>query len=439
MGKKLIKRSWRRVKKAFNRQGNSETPLIIDKRHHNISIDDISPNALKVLHRLRSLDHDAYLVGGSLRDLLWSRRARDFDVVTDAPPEAVRQIFRNSRLIGRRFRLVHVYFRNEIIEVSTFRANAEESLKDQHLGETKGKRPAMLLQDNAYGTIEEDAWRRDFTINALYFNIADSTVVDYTGGIKDLRRGVIHVIGDPTQRFHEDPVRLLRVIRMMAKLKFTVDSNTQEPLQRLHSLLCHVPSARLFVEVLKLFFEGYAYATYELLTTMGYMQALFPSVMDLAQPQQKKYKRFIELAMGATDERFRQEKSLNPGFLLGVLLWPMVQKLLAEHLKKNKRLFPALYYGINMTLEKQCETLLIPRRLTAMMRAVWTLQYHLERRRSKRIYRIFYQRYFRAAFDFLALRAKAGEPLQELVAWWQDFQESNTAEKQRMVERLQHG
>lgn len=366
----MIKRSWRRIKEAFNRQGRSQMPLIIDKHHHNISSDDISPNALKVLYRLQSLGYDAFLVGGSVRDLLLSRQPKDFDVVTNAFPETIRQIFRNSRLIGRRFRLVHVYFHSEIIEVSTFRANVEESLKDQYLSHTKGKRPGMLLQDNTYGTIEEDAWRRDFTINALYYNIADGSVVDYTGGMKDLNSKIIRIIGDPTQRFHEDPVRLLRVIRMAAKLNFTIDANTEEPLLRLHNLLYHVPSSRLFIEVLKLFFEGRAHATYELLTKTGYMQALFLNDMGLEQPNQKKYQRLIELAMQATDERFAGQRSLNPGFLLSVLLWPVVQGLLAEHFKKHGRLFPALHYSINVALEKECEPLLIPRRLTMMMRSV---------------------------------------------------------------------
>jgi len=435
----LIKRSWRRVRQAFNKkQGSSEAPLV--KHDHNISRKDVSPNALKVLHRLESLEHDAYLVGGSVRDLLVGRQPKDFDVVTSASPEDVRQIFRNSRLIGRRFRLVHVYFRNEIVEVSTFRANVEESLKDQHLRDTKGKRPGMLLQDNTFGTIEEDAWRRDFTINALFYNVAEDAVVDYTGGMKDLRKRIVRIIGDPEQRFHEDPVRLLRVIRMAAKLNFSIDADTEVALLKLHNLLRHVPSSRLFVEVLKLFFEGNAQVTYQLLVKTNYMRTLFPDTMRyLEKPDKRNFHRLIELAMDATDSRFKQQKSLNPGFLLSILLWPVVQNLLGERLKKHRRLFPALYYGINKALDKEASALLIPRRITAMMRSVWTLQYHLERRRSKRIYHIYHQRYFRAAFDFLALRAQAGEPLQGLVDWWQTFQDGNKKEKQQMIEDLKNG
>ena len=404
-------------------------PAIITQQEHNIFPEDISPNALKVLSHLRTMGHEDYLVGGGVRDLLLSRRPKDFDVVTDLPPQEIRHLFRNSRLIGRRFRLVHVYFRNEIIEVSTFRANVEESFKDQQ--------PGLLAQDNTYGTIEEDAWRRDFTVNALYYNVADSTVIDYVDGMEDLHRRVIRIIGDPEQRFHEDPVRLLRAIRLAAKLEFTMDPKTHAPLLQLHNLLQHVPSSRLFDEILKLFFEGSAYASYQCLKETGYMQALFPEIMMvLTKKQEKDYEPLVILAMYATDERFANQQSLNPGFLLGILLWPVVQQLLQQHFKKHKRLFPALHHGINLALEQQLKTVLIPRRLTIMMRSVWTLQYHLERRRSKRIFHVFYQRYFRAAFDFLALRAEAGEPLQALVDWWQLFQDSDKAERQCMIQAL---
>ena len=384
------------------------------------------------------MGHDAYLVGGGVRDLLLHRRPKDFDIATNASPEVVRQIFRNSRLIGRRFRLVHVYFRNEIIEVSTFRANAEESFKEQHLNDTKGKRPAALLQDNTYGTIEEDAWRRDFTINALYYNIADSTVIDYTGGMSDLRHRLVRIIGDPTQRFHEDPVRLLRAIRMAAKLGLSIEVSTQEPLLRLQSLLRHVASSRLFDEAMKLFFEGYAFSTYELLVKTGYFQALFPDVAEqIINQQKKKYQQLIELAMRATDERFASRKSLNPGFLLSILLWPLVQESLNKHVKQYGKFFPALHYGINVTLDKQLMNLMIPRRLTNMMRSIWILQYHLEKRRPTRIDRIYFQRYFRAAFDFLVLRAKSGDPIQASVDWWREFQEQDDAvARENMIQRL---
>lgn len=415
---KLKKRSWRHKK-----------PKIIRQRDHNIHLEDISPNALKVMAHLQSLGHHAYLVGGGVRDLLLSRRPKDFDVVTELTPEDIRKLFRNSRLIGRRFRLAHVYFRHEIIEVSTFRASFQQSSTSQHLD--------VVAQGNIYGTIEEDVWRRDFTINALYFNFADNTVIDYTDGMKDLRQGIIRIIGNPDQRFHEDPIRLLRAIRLAAKLDFKIDKKTKSSLLNLHGLLSQVPHARLFDEILKLFFEGNAAASYQQLKETGYMQTLFPHSMEIiAKKNAVDYAQLITLAMHASDERFANQKSLNPGFLLGVLLWPVVQQLLQKYFEKHKRFFPALHHGISAAIDRQLATVIIPRRFTTMMRAVWTLQYHLERRRPKRIFRIFYQRYFRASFDFLALRAEAGEPLQDLVSWWQDFQDGDKKERLKMIQDL---
>ena len=415
-----------------------EQPRVIKQRHHDVSQDDISPNALKVLYRLKHSGYGAFLVGGGVRDMLLQHKPKDFDIVTNARPHEIRQLFRNSRLIGRRFRLVHVYFPNEIIEVSTFRANAEELLRDPALSETKGKRPGMLLEDNTYGTIEEDAWRRDFTVNALYYDIADSSVVDFTGGIEDLKHAVIRMIGDPIQRYHEDPIRLLRAIRLAAKLNFKIDPKTKEPLLTLHGLLRHVPISRLFYEVTKLFFEGYAFPSYQLMTKMGYMQALFPHAFDaIAQMPNFNYATLIELAMQATDERYANQQSLNPGFLFGVLLWPVVQDLLQRHYREHRRWFPALYHGVSTALRYQSETVPMPRRLTAMMRSIWTLQYHLERQRPSRIYRIFHQRYFRAAIDFLQLRAKAGEPLHDIVTWWRTFQEGSQRDRERLIDELQ--
>ncbi|OGO93273.1 MAG: hypothetical protein A3F41_04050 [Coxiella sp. RIFCSPHIGHO2_12_FULL_44_14] len=430
----MKKSTWRQLKRWLTSR-RQEVPTVIPEREHAISEADISPNALSVLHRLQSLGYSAYLVGGSVRDLLLGQHPKDFDVATNARPEEVRQVFRNSRLIGRRFRLVHVYFRHEIVEVSTFRANAEESLKNPTFNDTKGKRPAMLLQDNTFGTIEEDAWRRDFTINALYYHAADRTVIDYTGGVQDLRRRVVCIIGDPVQRFHEDPIRLLRAIRMAAKLDFKMETLTHQAVGSLQSLLRHVPAARLFDEVIKLFFEGHTMAAYQQLQEAHYMHALFPdAMMDMAKSPI--HERLILLAMEATDQRFTQGQSLNPGFLFSVLLWPVVQHLMQEHLQQHKKWFPALHYGMVTALERQLKTLLIPRRLTMMMRSLWVLQYHLERRRANRIEHIFHQRYFRAAFDLLKLRQQAGESVRDVLVWWDNFQRAESLERRRMIELL---
>lgn len=395
----------------LKRRWFSGKPLVITRKHHHLSRKNISQNALKVLYHLRSEGYQAYLVGGGVRDMLLGFEPKDFDVVTDATPEQVRSIFRNSRLIGRRFLLVHVYFRDEIIEVSTFRANSEDPIDDSDTDN----------RDNTFGTIEEDAWRRDFTVNALYYNIADLSVVDYTQGMHDLNKRVIRMIGDPTQRFHEDPVRLLRAVRLSAKLNFKIHHETKVPLLNLVHLLKNVAPSRLFDEMLKLFFTGYALATYHSLVKTGYFQALFPHVWKAIEFN-KKQQKLLELAMQATDQRFAEKMSLNPGFLLSILLWPVIQVILNE--KNEEKLSFRLHYAIQKVLKLQNKALMIPKRFTEMMRSIWTLQYHLEYSRKNRIEKILEHRYFRAAHDFLKLRAQSGENLREIADRWQRLRDS---------------
>ena len=403
----------------------------IPRKSHRISRKYISQNALKVLYRLKKAGYAACLVGGSVRDLLLGRCPKDFDVATDATPEAVRELFNNSRLIGRRFRLVHVFFSEEIIEVSTFRANTEES------GSESEEEPSMILADNTYGTIEEDAWRRDFTVNAMFYNIADFSVIDYTDGLLDLENRVIRMIGDPVQRYHEDPIRLLRAIRLAAKLQFTIHQDTEAPLGELSLLLQHVPPSRLFDELLKLFFDGYAVATYEYLNKYDYLGVLFPQTKAaLESKKNHQDKKLVELAMAATDERFKDDRSLNPGFLFSILMWPALQKILDEESDNFKHFYQALHYAIDKVLKQQSETVRIPRRFVTMMRSIWVLQYQLIRRRGKRVYRSLSHRYFRAAFDFLSLRATSGEDYGKIVAWWEQFQLAKNTERKTMIDAL---
>ena len=415
-------------------------PYIIRRRNHSISRDDISPNALKVLYRLSKAGYEAFLVGGGVRDMLLGLHPKDFDIATNARPLDIRKLFRNSRLIGRRFRLVHVFFSNEIIEVSTFRANAKEYMQaklSDEMNENKSEKPFMLMNDNTYGTIKEDAWRRDFTVNALYYNITNFSVVDFADGVEDLRKGLIRMIGDPAQRYREDPVRLLRAVRLAAKLNFKIHPDTEAPLLRLYNLLHHVPSARLFTELLKIFFKGCAYRSYQLLMRTNCMKALFPEMVAfIEKDQNSRYQNLITLALKATDTRYYKNQTLNPGFLLAIFLWPVVQELTEQHLQRHKRLFSSLYYGVNHALYLQIQTLAIPRRLTAMIRSVWLLQYHLERRRCNRIYRISQQRFFRAAVDFLELREHSGEPLTEIVYWWRIFRDGSTKQREQLINKL---
>lgn len=408
--------------------------MVISREDHKVSRKFISDNALKVLYRLNNAGFAAYLVGGSVRDLLLKRQPKDFDVATDAHPEQIRKIFRNSRIIGRRFRLVHVYFQDEVIEVSTFRANSEDDLH----GVEQEDLPTMVRSDNTYGTIEEDAWRRDFTVNALYYNIENFSVIDYAGGMLDLKERLIRMIGDPTQRFHEDPVRLLRAIRLSAKLGFKVEPQTEAPLFNLPNLLWHVAPARLFDEILKLFFEGNAIVTYKSLLHYGYMRFLFPITYDaLKERHNKMDTKLIELAMEATDKRFAEGKSLNPGFLMSILLWPAVQLRLDDKQRHHKKLYQSLLIAIDDVLDKELQTVSIPKRLTGMMRAVWLLQSHLLRRRGRRVFRTLSHRYFRAAFDFLELRVASGEErFRDVYDWWKLFQAANQEERSHMVEAL---
>jgi len=409
-------------------------PQTIARKHHSISRKDISENALKVLYRLNASGYKAYIVGGGVRDLLLNRRPKDYDIATDAHPEEIRDVFRNSRIIGRRFKLVHVFFPDEIIEVSTFRANVIEKFDKHPDLEDQDETPIMLQADNTYGTMEEDAWRRDFTVNALYYGTEDFALSDYTGGMQDLKKKSIRMIGDPLQRYHEDPVRLLRAIRLAAKLNFSIEAKTKGPLLKLAHLLQHVPKARLFDELLKLFFEGYSLAVYEKLKNYGYFKALFPHLDSLFN--EKRWKKLIELALKASDARFAEGKSLNPAFLLAIFLWPLVQKLLNDQKHSKTPFFHRLNHAMAQALDLQCETIAIPRRFTATMQAIWVAQYHLERRRKSRIIRIMEQRYFRAAFDFLSLRADAGEPLREMANWWQKIQVVNTAQQDKMIRDL---
>lgn len=406
---------------------------VITRRKHRISRELISPNALKVLYRLKEAGYSGYLVGGGVRDILLSRTPKDFDITTDAHPEEVRRLFKNSRIIGRRFRLVHVFYKHEIIEVSTFRANAEPSTH----GVKNTEMTTMIAHDNTFGTIEEDAWRRDFTVNALYYNIADFSVLDYTGGRHDLKKKLIRVIGDPVQRYHEDPVRMLRAVRLAAKLSFSIEIKAAEALFELTHLLTHVPAARLFDETLKLFFEGYAFAAYEKLNYYEVMPILFPDTMRaLKQEKRPVGKALVVLAMKATDERLSKDMSVNPGFLFAVLLWPVLQQAILRIKNRQRKFFMQLHQAIGDVLNRQVNVVMIPRRFQSMIQSIWLLQFYMERRRPKRVLSTMNHRYFRAALDFLELRSKANECDGSLFRWWSEFYGADTKHREEMIEVL---
>jgi poly(A) polymerase len=386
-----------------------------------------------VLYRLRKSGYQAFLVGGGVRDLLLGREPKDFDVATDAHPEEVKQVFRNCRLIGRRFRLAHVHFGREFIEVATFRST----------NDTEGERETengRLVRDNVYGTIEEDALRRDFTVNALYYDIEDFSVIDYTGGTRDLEQGVLRLIGDPEQRYREDPVRMLRAVRFAAKLGFNINPACEEPLFHLGELLEHVPAARLFDEVLKLFLGGTALHSFEKLRHYNLFGRLFPATEESLSHEEHQFPiTFVANGLKNTDSRVREDKPVTPAFLFAVLLWEPVRRLAEEIQAAGESLQSAMQQAASEILSQHQQRISIPKRFSYPMRDIWGMQHRFEQRGGKRPHRLLTHPKFRAGYDFLLLRAQSGEADPDLAEWWTRFQEVSEEECNRMTQGHKSG
>jgi poly(A) polymerase len=398
-----------------------QLPPVVSVGRHHIPHVEISKNALKVLSQLKEAGFSAYLVGGGVRDLLLGGKPKDFDIVTDARPEEVKQVFRNCRLIGKRFRLAHVHFGREIIDVATFRRTEEMHAK------LKYSDNGMIVRDNVYGNLEEDVWRRDFTINAIYYDISDSSFLDYTGGLEDLEKRVLRVIGDPIQRYQEDPVRMFRAIRFAAKLGFELEEQTAKAIFQLAGLLRNVSNARLLEEVTKWFRSGKSLAVFELLCTYGIFALLFPQTeKTLAKGKFANICRaMVQQGFSNTDQRLVDGKTLNPAFMFAVLLWWPLQELILNLRKKGLDEEEVFFKAIRSVLKEQNKIVLLPRKFTSMIEEVWLLQYQLEKRDKRKIYPIFQNPKFRAAYDFLLLRAESGEEgVKEAAEWWGKFQES---------------
>ncbi len=392
------------------------TPTVISRSEHNISRANISEPALKVLYRLKKSGYQAHLVGGGVRDLLLGREPKDFDVATDATPEQVKACFGNARIIGRRFRLVHVRFGREIIEVATFRSMQFQQSEQSDKG--------MVLRDNEFGTIEEDALRRDFTVNALYYNIADFSVIDYSTGMADLEAGLLRLLGDPETRYREDPVRMLRAARFAAKLGFTIEAATEEPIARLAHLLAEVPAARLYEEVLKLFISGYAVSAFEKLRHYGLFSQLFPQTEEALSHEDHEFPLTLVLkGLENTDRRLAQDKAVTPAFLFAVLLWEPLRRIAEELQGEGLPFYQALQEAASLVIVRQVQRVSIPRRFSTPMREIWTLQARFHNTKGKRPLRLLAHPRFRAAYDFLLLRAEAGEADPELAGWWTRYQE----------------
>lgn len=384
----------------------------------------ISDAAFRTCETLQKAGHQAFVVGGGVRDLLLGLRPKDFDVATNATPEQVRSLFRRSRVIGRRFQIVHVMFGRETIEVSTFRAIQDEAETDEH---------GRVLRDNVWGTQPEDAARRDFTINALYYDPLADRILDYHDGVRDLKKRSLRIIGDAEQRFREDPVRMLRVARFVAKLGFSIEPRTRTPIRALAPLISNIPSARLFDEMLKLLVSGHAMACLHELRREGLHDGLMPMLdMILEQPDGE---RFVTTALERTDQRVLAGKPISPGFLFASLLWQPVRIRWQQAVAAGAPAIPALSDAIDAVLDEQAEKLAIQRRHIADMREIWMLQPRFERRTGRTPYALLEHIRLRAGYDFLVLRCDAGELPAELGDWWTEFLDAAPDERAALIAR----
>lgn len=385
---------------------------------HCISRKDISPNALRVLYKLRDAGFAGYLVGGAVRDLLVGGHPKDFDIATSATPEEVRHLFRNSRLIGRRFRIAHVVFGREIIEVATFRANVDDGSGDREL-----HAGGRLLRDNVFGTVEDDAVRRDFTANALYYAIDDFSVRDYTGGFDDVQNRVLKMIGDPEQRYREDPVRMLRAVRLAAKLGFHIDEPTAAPIAEFASLLRESAPARLFEECLKLFLSGHAVESFLGLERHGLLPALLPeTAAALKSNRSGALRQMLLEGLRGTDARVASDEPVSPAFLFALLLWPAYCRALMALQAQGMHAAEAQRRAADRVTVHQLGMIALPRRFSLPMQEIWLLQSRFSQRQRKRVMRLLAHPRFRAAFDFLVLRQFASNEHADEVAFWKEAQ-----------------
>jgi poly(A) polymerase len=421
MIKKFLKRVFRKSAKTKS-VGNAQ---VVPFDLHGVAREQISYGARRVTDGLQAAGYQAYVVGGAVRDLLLERTPKDFDVATDATPEEVRRVFRRSRIIGRRFRLVHVMFGEEVVEVSTFRSmiEAEDAETDEH---------GRLLRDNQFGDMEQDAARRDFTANALFYDPATQEIHDYHHGYADTRAHLLRIIGDPLVRYREDPVRMLRAVRLSAKLGIKLDTATAAPIAEMKDLLDNVPEARLLDEVLKMLLSGHSVECIQQLRKMDLHHGLLPLLdVILEQPMGEK---FIMLALRNTDERLSQNKTVSPAFLFAALLWHEVLAAWNLRVQQGERPVGAMHEAMDEVLAKQKKQLAIPHRHDAVMKEIWLLQQRFEQRAGQRPFRLLEQPRFRAAFDFLLLRCASGEADEQLGLWWDEFQDASAERRAEMLQ-----
>ena len=418
----MIRKFLRRV---FRRGDSSASagPTVIPLARHGIRREHVSSGARRTCETLQQGGHKAYVVGGAVRDLIAGIDPKDYDIATDATPEQVRALFRRARIIGRRFQIVHVMQGGETLEVSTFRAAHDaDTAKDEH---------GRVLRDNVFGSMAEDAARRDFTVNALYYDPSSETVIDYHHGVADLQQKTLRMIGEPKQRYREDPVRMLRAVRLSAKLGLTLDPAVRAPIREMAELMENVPAARMFDEMLKLLFSGHSVECVKRLRDDGLHHGLLPLLdVILEQPLGEK---FVMLSLASTDARVKAGKSLSPGYLFATLLWHEVLASWEARKAKGEVPIPALYEAMDEVLDLQAEKLAITRRIVGDIKDIWALQPRFDKRAGKSPYRLIELPRFRAGYDFLVLRAESGEIDMELATWWHDFQNADHAAREAMM------
>ncbi|MBK7423094.1 MAG: polynucleotide adenylyltransferase PcnB [Propionivibrio sp.] len=414
------------ITRVFGRKtpGAPGEPAVIGVGRHGIRRDDISNGSRRTVETLQEHGYKAYVVGGAVRDLLAGITPKDYDVATNATPEQVRHCFRRSRIIGRRFQIVHVMMGAETIEVTTFRGHHDQPGGHKAHTDDQGR----VLRDNVFGSEKEDAARRDFTVNALYFDPVSETIIDYHHGVADLKQKTLRMIGDPKTRYREDPVRMLRAVRLAAKLGLSIDPEASRPIREMSELIENVPPSRLFDEMLKLLTSGHAVQCVQQLRAEGLHHGLLPLLdVILEQPLGE---RFVMLALESTDRRVREGKPISPGFLFATLLWHEVlakwEALMSsgsegETPARVPARIPALFLAMDEVLDVQAEKLAITRRIAGDIKDIWALQPRFEQRSGKRPYGVLEQPRFKAAYDFLLLRAESGEVDGELGQWWTHF------------------
>jgi poly(A) polymerase len=419
----MIKKFIRRILGTKKSASDPTQAVVLTAKEHGINPQLVSANAIRVTSTLQQAGFKAFLVGGAVRDLLLGVKPKDFDIATNATPEQVKKLFRRAFIIGRRFQIVHVMFGQDLLEVTTFRgASQDDAPKDEH---------GRVLRDNTFGEQHEDAVRRDFTINAMYYDPATQTVLDYHGGMADIRNKTLRIIGVPEARFREDPVRLLRVVRFAAKLNFTIDPTTREPITVMAPLINNVPAARVFDEMLKLLLSGHALACLQQLRKEGLHHGLLPLLdVVLEQPLGEK---FVRLALASTDERVKQGKPVSPGFLFASLLWHQVVEKWKAYQAAGEYPIPALHLAADDVLNTQTDKLALQRKIAADMRDIWAMQPRFERRVGKTPYKLLEHPRMRAGYDFLLLRCASGEIDSEIGEWWTAFMESDGAEREILL------